>query len=111
MKNKQTTSITANIKPDDYTLLGTVADEIKTEDCLLQSAFLLDNSKRIIVYTSCHTGISSFECDEDWKPYEKPFATAPPEMMTSSYTDYHKRIRKMHGEEKLVKEHSSELTQ
>ena len=82
---------------------------IETEDCLMQSAFLFDNGKRVIIYTSCHTGISSFECNENWKPYSKPFATMPNGKMMGSYTDYHKRVRKMHGEGKLIKEHSSKL--
>lgn len=93
------------------TMLNAVAVTVeplpKAEPCLIQSAFLLDNGKRIIVGTSCWTGISSFECDDDWKPFQKPFATCPLNMITGSLTDYHKRIREMHGLDKLVKEHST----
>lgn len=80
----------------------------ETENCLMQSAFLFNNGKRIIIFTSCWTGISSFECDENWKPHLKPFATAPPEMI-SSYTDYHLKIRKIHGEKKFIKKHSTSI--
>lgn len=86
-----------------------VADsQQKVEPCIIQSAFLLDNGKRIIVYTGA-LGIVSYECDESWKPYVKPFATCPKEMMSESPTEYHTSIRKMHGEEKLMKEHSTEI--
>lgn len=56
MKKDETVSFTASTKPDGYTLLGIVADsqqEIKTEDCVLESAFLFENGARFIVYSSC----------------------------------------------------------
>ena len=72
------------------------------EDCIMQSAFQLDNGKKIIVTTSCWTGIESYECNEDWKPHTKPFATCPRENIEGSLKDYHKKIREMHGPDKLV---------
>lgn len=78
------------------------------EPVIIQSAFTLDNGKRIIIYTS-GMGITSFECDENWKPYSKPFATCPKEMMSDSPTEYHIAIRKLHGESKLNIQHSTDI--
>lgn len=90
-------------------VLVAVADsQQKLEPCIIQSAFLLDNGKRIMIYTGA-LGIVSYECDESWKPYSKPFASCPKEMMSEIPTEYHRSIRKMHGEEKLMKEHSTEI--
>lgn len=111
MKKDKTVSFTASAKPDGYALLGTVADskeEIKTEDCILESAFLLENGIRLMVGSSCQYGITTYSCDENWKPIKYACQGAP---LTGfdSYTDFHKHIRKMHGEEKLVEERSSKL--
>lgn len=77
------------------------------EPCIIQSAFHFENGKRIIVYTG-DQGIKSFECDEKWEPYGKPFAESS--SFKGNPIDYHFKIREMHGEEKLVKEHSTPLT-
>ena len=98
--------------PDtSYTLLDSAAnllEKLKTEDCIIESAFLFENGARLIVGTSCQYGITTYNCDENWKPIE--YACKGGEMIGfDSYTDFHKHIRKMHGEENLVKERSSEL--
>lgn len=83
--------------------------EGNAEPCLIQSAFLLENGKRIIVGSSCWTGISSFECDENWNRFKEPFATAPLSSVQGALSDYHRKIRSIHGQDKLVKEHSTYL--
>jgi len=102
---------TPDTNSGSYTLLGSAADlleEIKTEDCIIESAFLFENGARLIVGTSCQYGITTYSCDENWRPVE--YACKGGEMIGfDSYTDFHKHIRKMHGEENLVKERSSEL--
>ena len=107
---KKEVTITADTSNGSYTLLGTVADlqEEKTENCILESAFLFDNGTRLIVGTSCQYGITTYSCDENWKPIKYACQGAPL-MGFDSYTDFHKHIRKMHGEEKLVEERSSKL--
>ncbi len=89
-------------------LAAVAVSQTKYEPCIIQSAFLLSNGNRIVIYTGA-LGIKSFECDENYKPFPKPFAECPKEMMSENPTDYHRSIRKMHGEEKLVKEHSTEI--
>jgi len=107
---KKTVTIIAEDSNGSYTLLGTVADlqEEKTEDCMLESAFLFKDGTRLIVGTSCQYGITTYSCDENWKPlkYACKGATL---VGFESYTDFHKHIRKMHGEEKLIQERSSKL--
>lgn len=78
------------------------------EPCIIQSAFLLLNGRRIIIYTG-ELGIISYECDKNWNKSNVPFATLPKEMMSVSPTNYHKNIRKMHGEENLMHEHSTKI--
>lgn len=103
---KNTTETAIGYEP----VLGTVAvsqEEIKTEDCILESAFLIDGN-RFIVGSSCQYGITTYSCDENWKPIK--YACKGAELVGfDSYTDFHKHIRKMHGEEKLVQECSSKL--
>ena len=40
----------------------------KYEPCIIQSAFLFENGRRIIIYT-CSLGITSYECDENWNTF------------------------------------------
>lgn len=97
-----------NLNEANAVLISVVDSQKKTEPCVIQSAFNFNNGKKIIIYTGA-LGIISYECDENWKLYSKPFATCPKEMMTENPTDYHKSIRDMHGEQRFVKEYSTEI--
>src|SRR5438045_3953355 len=83
-----------------------------TQPFIIQSAFLLDNGLRIMIYTSQTTGISSHHCDENFKPV-KEFAKCPKEWMDKSCVEYHRTTQETHkglGSE-LIKEHSTEILQ
>lgn len=104
---KKEITITAEASNGSYTLLGTEAfEQPKLEPCIIQSAFLFKNGKRIIIYTGA-MGITSYECDENWQPHKKPFTTCQKEYMCESLTEYHLKVRKMHEKEKLIAEHST----
>lgn len=82
--------------------------DIKTEECIIESAFHFENEMRLIVSTSHHYGVTTYSCDKNWEPikYACKGATLGG---YKNYTEYHKDIRKMHGEENLVKKRSTEL--
>ncbi len=82
---------------------------MKVEPCIVQSAFRFSNGKRIIVYTN-RLGVKSFECDEKWKPNEKPFAECSLNPETQTQIEYHTEIRAMHKDDDLVTEHSNDLS-
>jgi hypothetical protein len=126
--NPITNTYTLDGKPVNVTITGTTGTGTATtgtatvnnnvtiqvtgltpQQILLQSAFKLDNGMNIIIYTGMD-GIVSYQCDENFKPYHEPFARCPREMMVDTPEEYHLRIRKMHGEDKLVKEHSSVIS-
>jgi len=76
---------------------------------IIQSAFEFDNGRRIIIYTGA-TGIKSFECDKDWKPFEEPFASSPLSWLQKSPLDFHLTARnELHPKEHFRPEHSTVL--
>jgi hypothetical protein len=79
------------------------------EPCIIQSAFQLENQRRIIVYTS-GSAIKSFNCDENWKTMGKPFGECPLEWSGKTATEYHLHLRnKIHKPEHFVPEQSTIL--
>ena len=114
IKNTESTLECIGILRNGFKILSITADSTiinentKFEPCIIQSAFLFENGKRIIIYTGA-LGIISYECDENWNTHKKPFATCLKKYMRETPTEYHQKIRKIHGEEKLVKEHSTTI--
>lgn len=96
-----------SLSGDEIKILQQETEQQKAEDCILESAFMI-NGNRFIVGSSCNYGITTYSCDENWKPIK--YACKGASLVGfNSYTDFHKHIRKMHGEENMVLERSSKL--
>ncbi len=91
--------ITGNVEP------------IITEPAIIQSAFKFPNGRRVIIYTG-GGNITSFECDNNWKPSSKAFAESPLNYSGKTATEYHLHLRNtLHKPEDFSPLYSTILTQ